>query len=88
MHEFSKLPNSIQEFYDRKDVMAPLTPEQQEMQRIEEEKKAKEKKKKKEQKKAGKGKGKQSERDEFLSSHTVSGPSAELSKMQNQIYKF
>ena len=27
MHDFSKLPNTIAEFYDRKDVMEPLTPE-------------------------------------------------------------
>ena len=31
MHEFSRLPNSISEFYTRKDVMVPLTPEQKEM---------------------------------------------------------
>ena len=75
-------------YYENQERMAPLTPEQQELERIEEEKKAKDKKKKKEQKKAGKGKGKQSERDQFTSNRGAFGPSEELKKVSIQINKF
>lgn len=64
-HDFSAVPNAAKEFYDRLKVKPPLTPEEEELERIKAELKAKEKKKKKDAKKAGKKgkKAKLSERD-------------------------
>ncbi|EGR34503.1 hypothetical protein IMG5_009390 [Ichthyophthirius multifiliis] len=56
--EFKGLPKKANEFYDKDKVAMPLTPEEEELQRVLEEQAKKEKKKEKEAKKAGKKKKK------------------------------
>jgi len=75
-YDFSAVPNSAKEFYERLKVKPPLSPEDEELERMLSELKAKEKKKKKDAKKAGKKgkKAKLSERDQFLKERTCVGP--------------
>jgi len=63
----NKIPDDLTGFYDRFNVEAPLTLEEQEIKRLEEEEAAKNKKKKGEKKKEakkGKGKGKKGDGEE------------------------
>ncbi len=63
--DFSQIPNKPEEFYEREQVMMPLTPEEQEARRAELEAKEKEAKKKQNQKKTGKA-AKKTEQQEFF----------------------
>lgn len=86
--EFKGLPKKSDEFYEKDKVAMPLTPEEEELQRVLEEQAKKEKKKQKDAKKAGKKKKKNlSERDEFLKERVCNGPSEAVLKIQEKIEK-
>ena len=76
MTDFLQLPAKASEFLEKDKVKPPLTPEEEEQKRIDDELKKKEKKAKKDAKKNGKKgkKAKLSERDEFLKERVAMGP--------------
>lgn len=88
MYQFKKVPK-VEEYYTKKDVMMPLTPDQLEQRKAEEEQKAKEDKKAKDAKKGGKkgkaGKGKKNEQDEFKEGKNLLTPSENVLKLQEKI---
>ncbi len=86
MYQFKKVPK-IEEYYTRKEVMMPLTADQLEAKKAEEEQKAKDAKKNKDAKKAGKKgkKGKSSELDEFMEGKNILQPSENVLKLQQKI---
>lgn len=88
-HAFKKVPDKPEEMFQaRKNVKPPLTPMEEEIERLKEEQEKKEAKKKKDAKKAGKKgkKAKLTERHAFLGEREQMGPSDCVLRIQEKYF--